>query len=210
MIAARCGSAECHAIAPHKWQINCVGMQGVLSACMRYANGRESQLKFPPIRPSRACAVHRKGRARSMNDCCQHPSCHCRRPSVVPRRVAAGGGQRRGFGEDRRSRIIRGSDGAAGAGFRCRSDPARSLDARHFRLLRPDLSARAISGDSGRDRVRQRRWRHHPPLARFRRLRLHPEAVRGRYPARRDREGDGRRRLGAAGHRPLRRPPIPT
>src|SRR6476469_272735 len=41
-------------------------------------------------------------------------------------------------------------------------------------LLRLDLFARAVSGDPGGDRVRQRRCRHHPAVARFRRLRLHP------------------------------------
>ena len=134
----------------------------------------------------------------------QHAPRYCRRPSAVPRRAAAGGYKRRVVGQDRRGRIVRGPDRAAGAGFRCRPDPARSDDAGNFGLFRPDLSARAISGDPGGHRIGQRRQRHHPQVARLRRQRIHSQAVRGRDAARRDRQGDGGRCLGAAGHRSVR------
>src|ERR1700738_2009947 len=57
-----------------------------------------------------------------------------------------------------------------------------------------DMTAR-LEKDSGGDRFRQRRWRNHPPVAGLWRLRLHPQALRGRDPARRHRQGDGGRRL---------------
>jgi DNA-binding NarL/FixJ family response regulator len=51
------------------------------------------------------------------------------------------------IGEDRRGGIVRRPHRAAGAGFRRRPDPARPDHAGDFRLLRPDLSARPVSGD---------------------------------------------------------------
>jgi hypothetical protein len=42
--------------------INCFGEKAAMCACMRYTNRGESQLKSPPIRPSRALAVFLKGR----------------------------------------------------------------------------------------------------------------------------------------------------
>src|SRR5882672_11025532 len=64
-------------------------------------------------------------------------------------------------------------------------------------LILLDLTMPGISGFSGLIYLRA----HHPAVARFRRLRLHPQALRRRDAARRHHESDGGRRLGSTAHR---------
>ena len=128
-----------------------------------------------------------------------------RRSSAVPRRVARGGDGADRARRDRRGRHLRGGAEAARQGRRGRSRAARSLDARRARLLRPDVSARAISERAGGGGVGQRRSGGDPPLHGFRRLGLHPEDARHRADARGDQARARRRGVDAARRRSLRR-----
>ncbi len=93
---------------------------------------------------------------------------------------------------------------------RRRPRPARSHHAGRARLLRPDVSARAISERAGRRRLGQRRSGGDPPLHGVRRLRLHSEDARRRGHARRrsracSRAASGRRPTSISRPAPTRR-----